>query len=126
MKNRRKHIITLVNNPSFENPEHFLESSVRESRAVRQARKLEKAGNRNIMLFRIDKLGNRHRVSTRKIEREFAYGRSHKAEVCGEPIVAGNPNVKKVAHALNSKKEELSEMVDFYRAASLARSMRTA
>lgn len=60
-----KYIITLVNNPDFDNPDHLAKGvSVREARAVAKARKLLKDGNKDVMLFRWTKDGPR-RISLR-------------------------------------------------------------
>lgn len=52
-RTKTKFMIALVNNADPGNPAHWdYEVSVRESRAIRKARKLRKEGNNNIMLFR--------------------------------------------------------------------------
>lgn len=128
---RKNHIITLVNNPDFSNPEHTLTASVREARAIRQARKLEKAGKKNIMLFRVDKLGNRHRVSLRDKTPEWKNIRvtGHNTAWAGEPIGDTDHKQKQVASKLKrrvSESERMDEMVDFYRATQLMKQARTA
>ena len=69
MRTQSRFRIALVNNADPSNPEHWAPKvSVREQRAIRQARKLKAEGNTNVMLFKKDEKGNWFPVSLKRAQ----------------------------------------------------------
>jgi hypothetical protein len=73
-----------------------------------------RAGNSNIMLFRMDKAGNRHRVSLREREKEFRHITGHNTATAGLSPHAKQPAALKPR--ASSKDSSFNDaLVDAYR-----------
>jgi hypothetical protein len=108
----------------FSDPQDWVQSvSVRQSRAMKAARKLQKEGNKNVVLFMIVEDGKMIPISTRptKLEQQFV-GHAGTMQM-GQPLFAEQS--RSITQSQPSRFAATADLVDGYRALTLANSLRT-